>query len=277
MRFWPRSKDSHPTARDMIGDYELPNFSGAAISVLGLLRDPNSDLGAIGKHLMADPGLQVQILRTVNAAGFGLRHTVTNLTHAVSHLGRARLEMIVLGAAVREALPSGDGIDLVRFWTTSAHRAAQARQLAQRLHPDTEFEAFTAALLQDMAVPVMASALGADYCDLYNRWGDGAEAPLQELEFAAFDTDHAVIGATMAETWGLPKMLITAIADHHRPDGGSPAAVVAVGYLRDSREPDAGEAVAEHCAQLGIDAESWTELYHQAEEEAVALAQSISA
>ncbi len=246
MRFWPRSKDSHPTARDMIGDYELPNFSGTAISVLGLLRDQDSDLGAIGKHLMADPGLQVQILRTVNAA-------------------------------VREALPSGDGIDLVRFWTTSAQRAAQARHLAQCLHPETEFEAFTAALLQDMAVPVMANALGADYCDLYNRWGDGAEAPLQELEFDAFDTDHAVVGATMAEKWGLPEMLITAIADHHQPDGRSPAAVVAVGHLRDSREPDPGAAVAECCTQLGIDAEAWAELYHRAEEEAVALAQSISA
>jgi len=61
------------------------------------------------------------------------------------------------------------GIDLAGFWRTSAHRACLARRIASTLDPASQMEAFTAGLLQDMAIPVLAAAHGERYTALYRR------------------------------------------------------------------------------------------------------------
>jgi len=112
-----------------VGDYELPSFSAGAVSTLRRIRE-DAEMKVIAERILADPGLSVRVLRTVNSAAFGLRNEVTDLTQAVTLLGRARVEALVLAAAVGESLPVCDGIDLAGFWRTSAHRACLARRIA---------------------------------------------------------------------------------------------------------------------------------------------------
>ena len=157
MFFRKKSPDPRAELRRLIGAYELPSFSAAAVATLSLLRG-DADMSQIVQRLMADPGLHVRILRTVNAAAFGLRHEVANLEHAANLLGRSRIESLVLTAAVNDSLPSPAGIDIGGFWRTSARRANLAKRLAGVLGSSEETEVFAAALLQDMAVPFLADA-----------------------------------------------------------------------------------------------------------------------
>ena len=62
----------------------------------------------VAYQLEGDPGLNVKVLKTVNSAAFGLSTRVSNLHHAVTLLGRSRLETIVLPQAVNNILPSVD-------------------------------------------------------------------------------------------------------------------------------------------------------------------------
>ncbi len=272
---WKRSSDPKAKLKELIGDYELPSFSAAAVSTLSLLRE-DADMTVIAQRIMADPGLSVRILRTVNSAAFGLRNEVTNLGYAANLLGRSRVESLVLAAAVGESLPNPGGIDLAGFWQTSARRACLARRITAKIDPSLEMEAFTAGLLQDMAVPVLAASHPDDYAALYQRSETEDSTALHQMERDQFGYDHAQVGAMMAETWDLPEGLITAIADHHLRGQRAPGAVEAVGLIRHSEPPDELHSLRAHCEQtLELATDTVDTMIEKAGEESASLAESI--
>lgn len=275
MVFWKRSPDPRARIRERIGEYELPSFSTSAISTLSLLR-ADADMADIAEGLLADPGLTVRILRTVNSAGFGLRHEITNVVSAANLLGRSRLESLVLTAAVGESLPAPTGFDNEGFWQTCARRACLARRIAAATSPAMEVEAFTAGLLQDMAVPILATSDPEGYGGLYRQAGADPDVTLHEVEMDAFGYDHAEIGALMAESWSLPEGLIQAIACHHHADSDAPDAVLAVGRVRHAEPPDDLGALKAHCeGRLGLSPEDLDGMIEAASSESTSLANSM--
>lgn len=245
MFFWKRSPDPRSELRELIGGYELPSFPAVAMSTLALLRQ-EADLAEVAARIMTDPGLTVRILRTVNSAAFGMRKRVTNLQYATSLLGRSRVESLVLSAAVGATLPRTGVIDLERFWAVSAQRACLARRIAERVEPAAQSECFTAGLLQDMAIPVLASAHPDRYGALFER-AEADRLDLDALEREAFGYDHAQVGAVMAESWDLPEDLIVAIADHHGAGPRSPDPVHAVACVRHGDPSHEHAELREHC------------------------------
>jgi len=283
---WKRKKKD-PTAelRELIGDYELPSFSATAMKTLGLLRRDDSEVIQIADELRADPGLHVKVLQTVNAAGFGLRDQVTNLEHAINLLGSSRLEAVVLAVAVKSRLPQAKGLDLARFWRTSTLRACIAKSLTAKTDPSNATEAFTAAFLQDMAVPILFETRGSDYAELYYRSTEDPTVSLHEIERETYGHDHAMLGSLMAEKWGLPMALADAIGSHHHNDdeaGESDSerafeAIRAVAPFRDEADPTEGLiALQESWSQLlGIQPEEVSQMVASAHEEANKLAQAL--
>ncbi len=271
--FWKRSPDPRAKLRRLIGHYELPSFPAAAVSTLSLLRS-DAPMPEIVQRLMADPGLSVRILRMVNASAFGLRHEVASREHAANLLGRSRVESLVLTAAVNESLPTPTGIDTAGFWRTCARRAFLAKRLADVLRPSQESEVFTAALLQDMAVPLLAEASRDRYAAIYTQSIEDDSATLHEMEQEAFGYDHAQVGALMAETWALPEPLVTAIADHHRPGKRCPLTVEAVSRIDHRDSPDSLTPFRAHCIeQLQLDSGTLDRLIDAADSESKPLAE----
>jgi HD-like signal output (HDOD) protein len=252
-----KAKDPKAELKEMLGSYELPTLSSCMIDLLGLLRDPDTPMAEVASRVETDPGLTVRILRLINSAGFGLLSQVSNLQHAVALLGRSRLESLVLTFAATERIPvQVECMETGQFWGAAARRATLARVLAQHLHAATQAEAFTAGLLHDMAVPVLAGLNPETYGSLLERWHAADGAPLDALEREAFGFDHAQVGALMAEDWGLPGYLVDAIGGHHdlgRESGADPAVRLAslVKYFpgQDGREQIMGVAERE----FGID------------------------
>jgi HD-like signal output (HDOD) protein len=213
-----KDRDPREELQELLGGFELPTFSSSMVDLLGLLRDPEIPMSDVASRVEMDPGLTVRVLGLINSAGFGLMTQVSNLQHAVSLLGRSRLESLVLTFAATDGIAVAmEGLDAVQFWGAAARRATLARVLAQHLHAGTQAEAFTAGLLQDIAVPVLASVRPDEYAGILKRLhsGDGVRLDLEEQEIFGFD--HATVGALLAEDWGLPAYLVEAIGGHHAP------------------------------------------------------------
>jgi HD-like signal output (HDOD) protein len=241
-----RQKDPRAELKKLLGEYELPSVSSAVIDLLSLLRDPETPLAEVASRVEMDPGLTVRILRLINSAGFGLSAQVSNLQHAVALLGRSRLESLVLTFAAADRIPTRmECMDIGQFWTAAARRATLARVLAQHMHAATQAEAFTAGLLQDIAVPILAGRDPKGYSALLEQWHANDETGLDVLERELFGFDHATVGALMAEDWGLPKYLVNAIRDHHGSDAESDAApaVRLVSLAKYSSESDGTESI----------------------------------
>ena len=168
MRLFTRQQDPRENLVQALGEQELPSFPALVWTVLEKLRAPEGSLQEVGRLLAADPGLSVRLLRTVNAAGTGLRRQVNNVPHAVMLLGRRQVEAMVLAVAVRDALPvHGDGgFDSTAFWQTAAHRAVSSYALARVVEPAIAELSFTAALLQDMALPLLTQRRPESYARL---------------------------------------------------------------------------------------------------------------
>jgi len=222
--------------RQLLEDYELPSFPASVMRVLEMLRDPDAPLSDISKLIEADPGMHVKVLKTVNSAAFGLPRKIGNIQHAISLLGKNRLEGIILPIAVKNAIPNTEKLCLKQqdFWRTSAKRACLARAIAGVLHPTTQAECFTAGLLQDMAIPVLIHVKEQKYCMTLETWNEDRRARLEELEKQMFGVDHQSVGALMAEKWQFPDYLLDAILHHHNgsASGTVPEAVTAVSQIR---------------------------------------------
>lgn len=202
--------------KEVLGDYRLPSFPAVIMSALEKVRDMDASQADIAGLVLSDPGLSVKLLTTVNSAAYSLKHKVNNIDHAVSLMGRGELESVLISMAVHQLLPVDNvsGFDSQRFWRTAARRAALARGLADFIDPSNRSECFTAALLQDMAIPVLAQQRAMEYRPVLECWyATGAD--LAFLERENFDWDHAMVAMWMCDEWGFPARITEAIGAHH--------------------------------------------------------------
>ncbi len=239
---WLRSKlggDPKRKLLEALGGREPPSFEAIVMRGLEMLRDPNVALSAVGEELEKDPGVSVRILRLANSSAFATRHQVRSVPHAAALLGRSELESLLLSVAVRGVTPPDGGgpVRASELWRLAAHRAAVARALARPFEPTLRSEAFTAALLLDMAVPLVAAAQGDRYTELLARWL-ADDAPLDELEREQFGWDHAGVAGALAEQWRFPEALAATVAYHHHVDEAAEGVPRAVEVCAVADRPD---------------------------------------
>jgi len=275
--FFRRKKgDAQAQLEELLDGYQLPSFPAAVVQTLEMLRDPDAPISGISRNIEADPGMHVSVLKAVNSAAHGLTRKVGNIRHAITLLGRARLESIILPIAVKNSMPSSRMacLDQGLFWKTSARRACIARIIARNLEPAVQMESFTAGLLQDMAIPVLIHVKEKEYCMTIETWNVEPDVMLHELERKNFGFDHQAIGALMAEKWCFPDYLLDAILFHHSRRNGSKVAtaVKSVAQIRypvknqGAQDTEAITAVLQDV--LEIDRNRAARLLEQAEAEA---------
>jgi HD-like signal output (HDOD) protein len=273
-----RKKVDDPAAglREVLGpNTELPTFPTTVIKALEALRDSDSSAKDVATVVGADPGLTVRLLKLVNSAGFGPAKPVNSVDQAVAVAGFGAVESLVLSVGVNAALPdiAVDGFDQTRFWRTASRRATTARAFAGELHPASASLSFTAGLLQDMAVPLIAGAR-PDYGPILRAWHEGGE-DLDQLEGSTFEWNHGSIAEMLCGQWELPSALATAIGGHHggTEDDEVPPGVLLAAPIREGDRPDVIEAImATACEKYGMTTDGVVELLARAETEAVEVA-----
>ncbi len=240
----------------MLGRVRLPGFPKAHGHILAGLRDERCSPRDLAERVAMDPAVSVKLLRVVNSAAYALRSQVRSIPHAIAMVGRRPMENLVLSLGVKGALPRWPArfFDAKAFWRASARRATTARALAERFEPDQAELAFTAALLLDMAVPLLVKARPRTYAELLADAAAGEDS-LAALERQAFGFDHAEVGALLAEAWDFPVALRLAIADHHAGATlGSPVSVRLAAQLGDERDDrlDLDPLMGLACQRFGL-------------------------
>ncbi|MCD4741142.1 MAG: HDOD domain-containing protein [Desulfobacteraceae bacterium] len=202
--------------KKILKGYELPSFPAVVMQILQKIRSPYSSASDIAQSLSLDPGLSVRLLSIANSVAFSPKNRIENLTQAIALVGLSQLESMVLGVGVAQGIPKKtcQWHDPAKFWLTSARRAMLANELAQILCPAKESECFTAAFLQDMALPFLACQRSEDYEPVFKKWHlEGGD--LAQLEQEAFEWNHAEVATWICSEWGLPENIAFAIRNHH--------------------------------------------------------------
>lgn len=205
--------------RTLLNEAQLPGLSQSAVRVMQLDRDPANGPAEFAVPIEADPGLAGQVLRFVNSSYFGFSHEISNVQSAITLVGIRSIKSFVLWNAVFDMLPNPHcgGFAVKALWQDSLRRALFARAVAQQLRLPAAEDLFAAALLQDMALPLLVDRLPVEYERLLEaRRTTGS--PLSSLELEEFGWTHAVAGCLMARAWRLPGSLANLIQRHTQLD-----------------------------------------------------------
>jgi HD-like signal output (HDOD) protein len=194
---------------------QLPALPQSAIRLLELSQDSANGPAEFAVPIESDPGLAGQVLRFVNSSYFGFAKEISSVKLAITLVGVRTIKNFALWSAVFSLMPNPKcgPFDLRSLWQDSLRRALFARAAARILGVKEVEEAFSAALLQDMAVPLLAKELPDVYTKLLGARDDG-RLRLSALERSAFGWTHAEAAAVMARQWNLPEDFANLIENH---------------------------------------------------------------
>lgn len=218
--FFKNKVDPKAKLKKVLKGYQLPSFPAVVMQILQKIRSPYASASDIAQSLSLDPGLSVRLLGIANSAAFSPVNKVENLTQAIALVGMSQLESLVLGVGVAKGIPKKicQWHDPKGFWLTSARRAMLANELARILCPAKESECFTAAFLQDMALPFLSCHRSDEYDPIFKKWHlDGGN--LAQLEQEVLEWDHPEVATWICSEWGLPENIAQAIKNHHNASG----------------------------------------------------------
>ncbi len=196
---------------------QLPAMPQSAIGLLEIARDPSAGPAEFTIPIESDPGLTVQVLRYVNSSYFGFRNEISNVKQAITLVGMRTIKNFALYSAVFSMIPDPKcgSFNLKMLWQDSLRRALFARSMGKVLGMQEAEEPFAAALLQDMAVPLLAKEVPNAYAKLFGaRSQSESRIRLSALEQHVFGWDHAKAAGIMAREWSLPEGCASLIEDH---------------------------------------------------------------
>ena len=199
--------------RDLLADERLRALAGSVDGLPSLptiygdltaaLESPSCGAEQIAEIVCRDPALAAKILQLVNSSFFGLPRQVAALPQAVAYLGVTTLRSLVLSTEAMSLFrpaARAAGLDVDALSERAVATATEAACLAD---PDGRTDAYTAGLLADIGLLLLA-----------------AKAPeLLRRDESELGFTHGGLGAYLLGLWGLAPGIVEAVAFHHeRPE-----------------------------------------------------------
>jgi len=135
------------------------------------------------------------------------------LNQALNMLGWKQTGVMATSLVMRKVLRT-DGPQLTRFWDVSVKRSWALVTLARSLKGVDVDVAQTFGLFCDVGVLLLMQRFSG-YTEVLQAANVTSEQSFTQVEQAHMQTDHALIGALMARSWGVSLTVCLAIRLHH--------------------------------------------------------------
>lgn len=201
---------------EILGAIRIPACPAAVTEVMEEARKEEPQLKVLARIIASDVGMSAMAIKLANSPMFGSASRAKSVQQAVNRLGIRNIINVVIAVALRNTASDLPADVMEKFWTRASTLALATGVLARKhvgIQPET---AYTYALFQDSAIPVMMLNF-PEYAAMYAGAGDCGNR-LVEQERARFHCDHAVVGWLLARNWGLPPKIASAIRYHHDPE-----------------------------------------------------------
>lgn len=199
----------------MIG--ELPSLSNSYLALAQAVQAPDTTIEKVAQIIEQDIAMSAKVLQLVNSSFFGLARTVTTVHTAVGYLGIETVKNLALASeAFRMFVP--DPRIPTEVCESMQEHAKRTAAIAATLPVDPKAKdvIVLAALLHDVGRLVLASKMPDKFCAVLSL-ASQRKCESFEAEEELMGTSHAEIGAYLLGLWGIPNLVVDAIAHHHRP------------------------------------------------------------
>jgi putative nucleotidyltransferase with HDIG domain len=191
----------------------LPPFPPVAARVMRLLGNEDVSFSEIASLIKTDAALSGEVIRLANSPLVSARHGASTVLQALTLLGIARINGLILTLGMSSFLrKAGKSETVRRCWRHNLACAFAAKEFARTfdIGPDM---AYTAGLLHDLGRLALLVTHPAEYEDLIRTGGD-----LLVMERERFGIDHCQAGAWLMTEWKLPPEFVEAARNHHNPE-----------------------------------------------------------
>ncbi|WPZ35939.1 HDOD domain-containing protein [Thalassobaculum sp. OXR-137] len=195
----------------------IPALPGSYRELTEQLRHDTLDTEAIAETMARDPGIATRLIQVANSSYFGAAKRIATVRGAVQFLGMETLKSLVLTYGVLSQVVHDriDGAPVAQqIVETMLLKSALSSRIAQDLgwdRAERELVA-TVGLLSDVGLLVLSDNFPTSFA---TRIVDGVlqMEGLAEFERSTFGVDHALVGAYLLGTWGLPDSLTGGVAE----------------------------------------------------------------
>ncbi len=193
----------------------LPAFPRVVNDILQTLDDENANLGALVHFVELDPVITARIVAIANSAAMGGRHNsqLRDVNMAVSLIGLSRVREIVMAVSLADFAHKSQMSSY--FWEHSVAVAVTAQELGRFTHVSPDY-ALVAGLIHDIGQLWMARFYPLEF-QMVRSTVNCSERGIIDVERQYFGMDHCEIGGILAERWGLPYVIVSALRNHHDP------------------------------------------------------------
>ena len=197
----------------------LPTLPVVANNVVEASSGSETTVNEVATLIEKDMAFSVKLLQVINSPFYGFSRGITSINEAVSLMGFKQVANIALGLAAMSSLPRIDvpGFAYDAFLERALASAVAAVMVTARVRPEASHSIFTIALLQNIGSYLLVRSLPILHG--YARGvADEDGTHISVAERKDFGTDHAEIGARLAEHWNLPPNMVVPIRHHHYLD-----------------------------------------------------------
>jgi HD-like signal output (HDOD) protein/CheY-like chemotaxis protein len=199
----------------------LPSIPSIYTDIIAEMESSDPSINKIGDIISKDVSMTAKILQIVNSAFFGLFRKISSPKEAVMMLGTDTIKALVLSVKIFTEFSQKNfswfSINALFNHSLSVSMYAKTITNKENLEKSLIYSSMMAGLLHDLGKLILATNFNKTYqqvlaearCSGQNLW---------DLEYEAFGTSHAEIGAYLMGLWRLENPIIEAIAFHHLPE-----------------------------------------------------------
>lgn len=207
----------------IVASIDIPAQPALLRAVQQELQKDDPDPRAVSTLLLKDVAMSAALVRMANSAAFGARRKIESVTQAIAFLGLRQTTALLTAVLLKNA-PALSGPQMPRFWDAADKRAVAMQYLARKTFAAEPEVAHTCGLFCDVGIALLMRKFPT-YIDTL-MYANGAQAePFLVVEDTRHGTNHAVVGAMVARTWGLSDTVVQAIRLHHDYDAFNDASV----------------------------------------------------
>jgi HD-like signal output (HDOD) protein len=199
---------------------QLPTVPSLYREISDLLASDRATADNLNQFICKDAAMTAMVLKLVNSAFFNLRRTVSMPAEALHYLGVDLLKSLVLAHGLFNQMAAFGipSFTIDHLWRHSLSVASAAKRIAEAeaMGNRCAAECFTAGILHDVGILILASRLPEDYQRvLHMNLQEGCD--LAFAEHHVFGASHAEVGGYLLGLWGLPAPIVQATLWHDDP------------------------------------------------------------
>lgn len=199
---------------------ELVSFPAIAMKVVSLVEERDVSIDRLASTIAQDAAVSAALLRVANSAYYSRGVEITNVRHAITHIGLSTVANLAAGIAGRSLYDVELAAEYEHYrqrWDDLFHRsmtvAFTSGALAMLLRRGGSDRAFAGGLFHDVGKTMVLRSMTALVL------GHKLEfEPSARIIDRLLDRLHLPLGVEMAKAWKLPDYIVRIVARHHELD-----------------------------------------------------------